>query len=64
MREIWSLEELTSNRRDDWQFAPADRRRLQQQFASAADSLPPSSPRTAVQSSGPIQPNPHVSASR
>lgn len=34
MREIWTLEELTSDRRDDWLFAPGDRRRLQQQFAS------------------------------
>ena len=42
MREIWSLEELTSNRRDDWQFAPADRQRLQQQYASAAGSDNPS----------------------
>jgi len=34
MREIWSLEELTSNRPDDWQFAPGDRLRLQQRFAA------------------------------
>jgi len=31
MREVWSLEELTSNRGDDWRFAPGDRRQLQQQ---------------------------------
>ena len=33
MRENWTLEELTSNRRDDWRFAPGDRLRLQHQFA-------------------------------
>jgi hypothetical protein len=36
MREFWTLEELTSNHRSNWQFAPADRRRLQRQFTSAA----------------------------
>ena len=29
MRGAWSLEELTSNRPEDWQFAPADRERIQ-----------------------------------
>ena len=38
MREIWTLEELSANRRDDWQFAASDRRRLQQQFASSVVS--------------------------
>jgi hypothetical protein len=36
MREIWTLEELTANRRDDWHFAPGDRRRLQQLATSVA----------------------------
>ena len=38
MREIWSLEELTSNRHDDWRFAPGDRLQLQQQFAALVAS--------------------------
>ena len=29
MRGAWSLEELTTNRPEDWQFAPTDRERLQ-----------------------------------
>jgi hypothetical protein len=29
MRGAWSLEELTTNRPEDWQFAPTDRARLQ-----------------------------------
>jgi len=40
MREVWSLEELTSTDDDDWRFAAGDRRRLQQQFASNAVSDP------------------------
>ena len=28
MRGAWSLEELTTDRREDWQFAPTDRERL------------------------------------
>src|SRR5688572_27294161 len=34
MREIWTLEELTSNRGDDWRFAPGDRRQLQLRLAA------------------------------
>jgi hypothetical protein len=29
MRGAWSLEELTTNRPEDWQFAPTDRERIQ-----------------------------------
>ncbi len=29
MRGAWSLEELTTNRPEDWQFAPSDRERIQ-----------------------------------
>jgi hypothetical protein len=29
MRAVWTDDELTSNRREDWLFGPADRRRLQ-----------------------------------
>jgi hypothetical protein len=36
MRGVWSLEELTQNRREDWLFAPADRKRLQHNLAAAA----------------------------
>ncbi len=36
MRGVWSIEELTQNRREDWLFAPADRRRLQHNVAPAA----------------------------
>jgi hypothetical protein len=35
MRGVWSIEELTQNRPDDWTFAPADRLRLQRLLASA-----------------------------
>jgi hypothetical protein len=35
MRGIWSIAELTQNRREDWLFAPADRRRLQHNVAVA-----------------------------
>lgn len=36
MRGVWSLEELAQNRREDWLFAPADRKRLQHNLAAAA----------------------------
>jgi hypothetical protein len=29
MRGAWSLEELTTDRTEDWQFAPTDRERIQ-----------------------------------
>jgi len=32
MRGAWSLEELTTNRPEDWQFAPTDRERIQSSF--------------------------------
>ena len=35
MREIWTLEELAANRRDDWHFSPGDRLRLQEQLATS-----------------------------
>jgi len=34
MRGVWSIQELTRNRREDWLFAPADRQRLQLNAAS------------------------------
>jgi hypothetical protein len=36
MRGVWSIEELTMNRRDDWLFAPVDRQRLQSGVARFA----------------------------
>ena len=36
MRGVWSIEELTLNRREDWVFAPSDRERLQRTVATPA----------------------------
>ena len=40
MRGVWSMEELTLNRREDWLFAPADRERLQRHAATAVAPEP------------------------
>ena len=36
MRGVWSIEELTLNRHEDWVFAPADRERLNATVAAVA----------------------------
>jgi hypothetical protein len=36
MRGVWSIEELTLNRREDWLFAPTDRERLRRSAAATA----------------------------
>ena len=36
MRGVWSIEELTLNRREDWVFAPSDRERLQRTAVTPA----------------------------
>jgi hypothetical protein len=43
MRPLWTDEELTHNRPDDWTFSDADRRQVQ---ASSAIRTPLSPPRT------------------
>jgi hypothetical protein len=55
MREVWSLEELTSNDDDDWRFAAGDRRRLQEQFALNASPDPPLPLRADARSSEPLR---------